>query len=47
VLNQPHMSLLVSVLRSSGFREVVNLLPGYDASNTGEILTLSEAFSQS
>ena len=47
VLNQPHMNQLVSVLRSSGFRHVVNLLPGYDAARTGEILTLSDAFAQS
>jgi len=25
----------------------VNLLPGYDAARTGEILTLSDAFAQS
>jgi hypothetical protein len=35
------------VLRSSGFRHVVNLLPGYDAARTGEIFTLSDAFAQS
>ena len=47
VLNQPHMNQLIAVLRSSGFRHVVNLLPGYDAARTGEILTLSDAFAQS
>jgi len=44
VLNQPAMEQLVSVLRSPGFRLVVNQLPGYSAAHTGEILTLSEAF---
>lgn len=47
VMNQPHMHQMISVLRSSGFRHVVNQLPGYDAKHTGEILTLNEAFGQS
>ena len=44
MLEQPQMKQLVSVLRSSDFRAVVNQLPGYDATDTGKILTLSEAF---
>ena len=43
-LEKPQTQQLVAVLRSRGFRDVVNQLPGYDATDTGEILTLSEAF---
>ncbi|MEY4208630.1 MAG: hypothetical protein RLZZ20_1782 [Pseudomonadota bacterium] len=43
-LEQPQMKQLVSVLCSSSFRDAVNQLPGYDASDTGKILTLPEAF---
>lgn len=45
MLEQPQMKQLVSVLRSTSFRDAVNQLPGYDASDTGKILSLSEAFS--
>ena len=43
-LEQPQMKQLVAVLCSSSFRDAVNQLPGYDASDTGKILTLPEAF---
>ena len=43
-LEQPQMKELVSVLRSTEFRNVVNQLPGYDAADTGNILSLTEAF---
>lgn len=35
---------ILGMLGSSHFRAVVNELPGYDASHSGEILTLAEAF---
>lgn len=43
-LEQPQMQRVVNVLRSDSFRSVVNQLPGYDAADTGTILTMAEAF---
>jgi len=34
----------MDVVRSKSFREDVHQLAGYDATDTGEILTLSQAF---
>lgn len=43
-LERPEMQQVINVLRTDTFRAAVNQLPGYDASETGKILTLSEAF---
>lgn len=43
-LEQPQMQRVIDVLRSDSFRKEVNQLPGYDASETGSLLTLHEAF---
>ncbi len=43
-LEQPQMQRVIDVLRSQSFRKVVNQLPGYDATDTGSLLTLQEAF---
>lgn len=43
-LEQPQMQRVISVLRSESFRSVVNQLPGYDAADTGKILSMTEAF---
>jgi hypothetical protein len=39
------MRQVIDVVRSASFREAVHQLAGYDATDTGEILTLSQAFS--
>ncbi len=44
-LEQPKMRKVVDVVRSQDFRRSVQQLAGYDASDTGEILTLPQAFS--
>lgn len=46
-LEQPKMRKVTDVLRSAEFRQAVQQLAGYDASHTGEILTLPQAFSVS
>jgi hypothetical protein len=38
------MQQVIHVMRTDTFRAAVNQLPGYDASETGKILTLAEAF---
>jgi molybdate transport repressor ModE-like protein len=43
-LTEPRMQPLLSVITSSEFRLVVNALPGYDASNSGHVLSLADAF---
>lgn len=43
-IEQPQMQSVIGVLRSDSFRTVVNQLPGYDATDTGRILTLADAF---
>jgi molybdate transport repressor ModE-like protein len=44
-LEQPKMRKVIEVLRSPNFRQSVRQLAGYDATDTGEILTLPQAFS--
>ncbi|MFC5476103.1 substrate-binding domain-containing protein [Paraherbaspirillum soli] len=43
-MQDPLMQQVITVLQSTAFRDTVNLLPGYDGSATGTILTLPEAF---
>jgi molybdate transport repressor ModE-like protein len=43
-LEQPQIRKVIDVVNTSNFREMVQQLAGYDASNTGEILTLQQAF---
>lgn len=43
-LEQPQMQKVIDVVNTANFREMVQQLAGYDASNTGEILTLQQAF---
>ncbi len=38
------MNQVVEVVRSQSFRDAVHQLPGYDATDTGKILTLAQAF---
>jgi molybdate-binding protein len=44
-LDQPGMRQVIDVVRSASFRDAVNQLAGYDTTDTGEILTLSQVFS--
>ena len=44
-LNDPLMQSVIAILRSPGLRETINQLPGYDATDTGLILSLQEIFS--
>ncbi len=43
-LEQPKMRQVIDVIRSKNFRDAVHQLAGYDATDTGEILTLVQAF---
>lgn len=43
-LDQPKMRKVIEVVRSDAFRDAVRQLAGYDATDTGEILTLPQAF---
>ena len=43
-LNDPLLRSVVDILQSSTLREVVNQLAGYDATDTGKIQSLQEAF---
>src|SRR3569832_1362828 len=43
-LEDPMMKQVLSILRSDTLRQAINALPGYDAAETGTILSLSEAF---
>jgi len=43
-LNDPLIRTVIDVLQSPAFLQVVNGLAGYDATDTGRILTLKEAF---
>jgi molybdate-binding protein len=43
-LNDPVMQHVITVLQSAAYREEVNKLAGYDATDTGKILSISEAF---
>lgn len=44
MLQSPALAGAVAAMRSGGFRERVDALPGYDAGLTGTVLTLDEAF---
>ena len=46
-LERSKMQQVVDVVRSKSFRTAVHQLAGYDASETGEILTLAQAFGAS
>jgi molybdate transport repressor ModE-like protein len=43
-LDDPVMQHVISVLQSAAYREQVNKLAGYDASDTGKILSVSDIF---
>ena len=43
-LEQPKMRQVIEVMRSENFRAMVQQLPGYDATDSGELLTLPQAF---
>jgi molybdate-binding protein len=43
-LEQPQMRKVIDVVKTANFRDMVQQLAGYDASNTGDILTLQQAF---
>ncbi|MFC4274325.1 substrate-binding domain-containing protein [Achromobacter aloeverae] len=43
-IEQPAMRALLGVMRGSGYRDFIGQLVGYDASETGKIQTLKEAF---
>ncbi|NMM38318.1 MAG: helix-turn-helix transcriptional regulator [Glaciimonas sp.] len=43
-LDDPLIQQVIGILQSASFREVVNGITGYDASDTGKILSLAEAF---
>lgn len=43
-LEDPLMKQVLDILRSDSYRQAVNALPGYDAAETGSLLSLAEAF---
>lgn len=43
-LDDPLIQKVIGILQSAAYREVVKGLAGYDASDTGEILLLTNAF---
>jgi len=43
-LDEPAIQHVITVLQSDAYREQVNQLAGYDAADTGKILSISEAF---
>ena len=43
-LERPKMNQVIDVVKSQSFRDAVHQLPGYDATDTGKILTLAQAF---
>lgn len=43
-LDDPLIQQVIGILQSASFREAVNGLAGYDASDTGKILSLADAF---
>jgi molybdate-binding protein len=43
-LHDPLIRSVIDILQSESFRSVVNNLAGYDASDTGKIQTLKDAF---
>ncbi len=44
MLGDAPMVEMLEILRSSAFRDRISALPGYDAANTGEVLSLPQAF---
>ena len=44
IMDDPLIQLVIDVVQSGYFRKVINGLAGYDSSDTGKILLLSEAF---
>lgn len=46
-LDDPLVRQVIAILQSASFREVVKGLAGYDATDTGKILSLAEAFGHS
>ncbi|MFI5445845.1 substrate-binding domain-containing protein [Polaromonas sp. UC242_47] len=46
-LDDPLVQQVITILQSDAFREEVNALAGYDATDTGKILSLAEAFGSS
>lgn len=44
MLQSPQLAGAVAAMRSGGFREQVDALPGYEAGLTGTVLTLEQAF---
>jgi molybdate-binding protein len=43
-VTSPAMERVLETLRDPGFRGLINALPGYDATNSGELLRVEEAF---
>jgi len=46
IMDDPLIKLVIDVVQSGYFRKVINGLAGYDSTDTGKILLLSEAFGQ-
>lgn len=44
MMDDPLIKLVITVVQSDAFRQAINGLAGYDSSDTGKILLLSEAF---
>src|SRR5690606_26046101 len=44
MMDNPLIELVIKVVQSDNFRVAIDELAGYDSSNTGQILRLSEAF---
>ena len=45
-LEEPRMRQLIDLMRAPAYREIVAALPGYDATDTGELAALDEAFAR-
>ncbi|MET3108336.1 molybdate transport repressor ModE-like protein [Oxalobacteraceae bacterium GrIS 2.11] len=45
-LNDPTMQHVIEVMQSEGYRNQVNQLAGYDASDTGKIISINQAFQE-
>jgi molybdate transport repressor ModE-like protein len=43
-INEPLMQSVLALIRTPGYHATLDALPGYDSSDTGGILTISEAF---
>ena len=44
-VDEPVMRQLLDLMRDPGYHKLVNALPGYDATGTGELVSIPEAFS--